>query len=315
MSGEWSGGRTRGAASRIAASATMNTVEGTSLSRRRFLALGGGVALLAACGSSKSRQAGGTASTSPTFTEVAPGIVSMDLYVSPRPQRFAFALLAKEGYASGKQARVALAAPGHRPTTFVRAVARAKGLPQFRGVYTVMAKLDRPGIWRGVLEYGGTHTPFVFQVGAKPASVAPGDPAPRAASPTTRDPLGVHPICTRTPACPLHTVSLHSIIGQGRPIAVMFATPARCQTRYCGPVLDTMLPMVESYSDRIDFVHVEIYKNNQTTDVIPTVRAWRLGGEPWLFGIDTRGLVTARLDGAFDQTEMRALLDGLVTAG
>ena len=166
-----------------------------------------------------------------------------------------------------------------------------------------------------MLDYDGARTPFVFQVAAKPASPITGQPAPRAASPTTRDPLGVDPICTRNPVCPLHTFSLSSIVGRGRPIAAMFATPARCQTRYCGPVLDTMLPMVATYSDRIDFVHVEIYKNNQTTDVIPTVSAWKLGGEPWLFGIDSGGLVTARLDGAFDQTEITGLLDGLVARG
>jgi hypothetical protein len=285
-----------------------------ALSRRRFLALGGGAVLLAACGSKGSGKAG-TGSTSPSFTEIAPGIVSMDVYASPQPQRFAFAVLAKEGYASGKPARVALATGDKEPTVFVATTARSKGLPEFRGVYTTMATFDRAGIWHGVLDYEGKHTPFVLQVAAKPASPIAGQPAPRAASPTTRDPLGVNPICTRDPVCPLHSVSLSSIIGRGRPIAVMFATPARCQTRYCGPVLDTMLPMVATYSDRIDFVHVEIYKNNQTTDVIPTVNAWKLGGEPWLFGIDSGGLVTARLDGAFDETEMRVLLDGLVTRG
>ena len=127
--------------------------------------------------------------------------------------------------------------------------------------------------------------------------------------------MGVDPICTRSPVCSLHTKSLKTLIGQGRPVAVMFATPARCQTRYCGPVLDAMLPMVEKYSDRIDFVHVEIYRNNETTDVVPAVSAWGLGGEPWLFGIDSGGLVTARLDGAFDASEIRALLDGLTARG
>ena len=284
-------------------------------SRRRFLALGGGAALLAACGSSGSGKAGNKSSTNPTFTQVAPGIVSMDLYARPQPQRFAFAVLAKEGYASGTPARVALAAPGATPKTFVPTVARAKGLPEFRGVYTTMAQLDRPGIWHGVLDYEGEQTPFVFQVKAKAASIVPGQPAPRAATPTTGDPMGVNPICTRDPVCPLHAVSLKSIIGKGRPIAVMFATPARCQTQYCGPVLDAMLPMVETYSDRIDFVHVEIYRNNETTDVVPAGSAWRLGGEPWLFGIDSGGLVTARLDGAFDAGEIRAVLDGLTARG
>jgi hypothetical protein len=284
------------------------------LSRRRFLALGGGAALLTACGSSGSGTSA-TKSKNTTFTEIAPGIVSMDLYARPEPQRFAFAVLAKEGYASGRPARVALAAPGGKPTKLVPAVARAKGLPDFRGVYTVMATLNLPGIWRGVLEYAGKETPFVFQVAAKPSAVIPGAAAPRAASPTTSATLGVNPICTRDPVCPLHTVSLDAIVGKGRPIAAMFATPARCQTRYCGPVLDTMLPMVKTYSDRVDFVHIEIYKNNETTDVIPTVSAWGLQGEPWLFGIDSGGLVTARLDGAFDESEIKTLLDGLVARG
>jgi hypothetical protein len=283
------------------------------LSRRRFLALGGGAALLAACGSKGSGKASGTSKSK--FTEIAPGIVSMDLYARAEPQRFAFAVLAKEGYASGEPAHIALAPPGSTPRTFVPAIARAKGLPEFRGVYTTMAELNKPGIWRGVLDYDGTQTPFVFKVATKNASPVTGQPAPRAASPTTSATMGVDPICTHQPPCPLHTVSLDSIIGRGRPIAVMFATPARCQTQYCGPVLDTMLPMVKTYSERIDFVHVEIYKNNQTTDVIPTVDAWGLNGEPWLFGVDSGGRVTARLDGAFDESEIRVLLNGLAARG
>ena len=276
-----------------------------SVSRRHFLALGGGAVLLAACGSKHA------SSTGPKFTEIAPGIVSIDLYVSPRPQRFAFDLTAKEGYASGRPASVAIAPPGAKPSTFIPAVARGKGLPEFRGVYSIMATLDHPGYWQGVLDYEGTKTPFAFQVGAKPVSPIPGSPAPRAASPTTLHTLGVDPICTRVPACPLHTTSLDTIIGKGRPVAVMFATPARCMTRYCGPVLDTFLRLRPGYA-AIDFVHVEIYKNNQTTDLISTVNAWGpLQGEPWLFGVDAKGLVTQRLDGAFDQTEMQSLLHDL----
>ena len=57
---------------------------------------------------------------------------------------------------------------------------------------------------------------------------------------------------------------------------------------------------------------VEIYQNNETTDLISTVNAWGpLQGEPWLFGVGANGLVTQRLDGAFDQTEMQGLLDNL----
>jgi hypothetical protein len=283
-------------------------------SRRRFLAVGGGAALLAACGSTKSASNGAPNASDDHFTQVAPGIVSIDLYASPKPQRFAFALTAKEGFASGVPVRVAIAPPGSKPTHFVTADARGKGLPDFRGVYSIDATLDQAGIWSGMLDYQGTKSRFVFQVPKQHVSPIAGDPAPRAASPTVTNTLGVHPICTRVPQCPLHTTSLADLIGKGRPVAVMFATPARCQTRYCGPVLDTLLKLRPEYQDQIDFVHVEIYKNDQTTDLIPTVDAWGpLTGEPWLFGVDKTGVVTGRLDGAFDQTEMDALLKQLVS--
>jgi len=272
-------------------------------SRRRFLALGGGAVALAACGRHHH-----------SFTQVAPGIVSIDLYASPKPQRFAFALTAKQGYASGPPVRVAIAPPGETPKRFVDAHARSVGLPAFRGVYSIDATLDRPGFWRGVLDYEGTKTAFAFQVARHHVSPIAGEAAPRAASPTVKDTLGVNPICTRVPQCPLHTKSLSDLVGKGRPVAVMFATPARCQTQYCGPVLDALLTLWPTYRDRFDFVHVEIYQNDQTTDLISTVKAWGpLPGEPWLFGVDANGVVTGRLDGAFDETEMHSLLRGLVS--
>ncbi|MGQ0826731.1 MAG: hypothetical protein ACT4OX_17190 [Actinomycetota bacterium] len=287
-----------------------------SLSRRSFLVLTGGVVLLAACGGDDDSEASdeSSATGNRTFTEVAPGIVSSDLYASPEPQRFAFALLAKEGYASGGQVRVALAAPGAEPTEFVEATARAEGLPEFRGVYTIEATLPTSGTWQGALEYEGARTPFVFEVGARAAVPAAGTSAPRAASPTVTEALGVDPLCTREPPCSLHDRSLDTLIGAGRPVAVLFATPARCQTQYCGPVLETLLPLVAEYRDRVDIVHVEIYRDSRSEVLVPTVESWELPSEPWFFGIDGAGTIVARLDGAFDRSELRAVLDQLVPA-
>jgi hypothetical protein len=143
--------------------------------------------------------------------------------------------------------------------------------------------------------------------------VVPGQAAPRDASPTTTDSLGVDPICTRDPECPLHTQSLSTVIGAGTPVAALFATPARCQSAYCAPVLDEFLDTIKAYGDQIAPVHIEIYKKATGTALVPTVEAWHLPSEPWLFGISGDGIVQSRIDGAFGGTEMKALLDALVT--
>ena len=58
----------------------------------------------------------------------------------------------------------------------------------------------------------------------------------------------------------------------------------------------------------LDAVH-ELFVERQ---LVPTVEAWHLPSEPWLFGISGDGTVQSRIDGAFGGTEMKALLDSLV---
>jgi hypothetical protein len=110
----------------------------------------------------------------------------------------------------------------------------------------------------------------------------------------------------------LHTQSLSTVVGAGRPVAALFATPARCSSMYCGPVLDEFLDVIKPYGDQIVPVHIEIYQKATGTALVPTVDAWRLPSDPWLFGIGADGTVQSRIDGAFGGTEMKALLDALV---
>ncbi|HEX5613861.1 MAG TPA: thioredoxin family protein [Acidimicrobiia bacterium] len=281
------------------------------LSRRSFLGLAGGVVLLTACGSDSDVDAGApTSAAGHDFTELAPGVLSSDLYASDVPQRFLYAGLAKEGYASVTETRLAVAPPGSTPTDFVATTLQTEGLPERRGVYRTELVLPVAGVWNGIVDFDGEQTDFVFQVNEAPVAVPIGADAPRAASPTSDDALGVDPICTREPACPLHDRSLDALLGADRPVAVLFATPARCSSQYCGPVLDQLLPLVEEYPG-IDFAHVEIYRDNRSDELVPTVAEWGLPSEPWLYVVDGAGTVVHRLDGAFATPELRAVLDSV----
>lgn len=291
--------------------------DAVSLSRRRFLALSGGVVggavLLAACGSSGDSSSSHNSTTTAGDAELAPAVMSSDLYARPEPQRFAFALLSKDGYASGRPATLAVAPRPTTPTTFAPTTLVTQGLPPKRGIYVSDVVFDKPGIWNGIVDHEGQKLTLVVQVNKTAAAPVVGTRAPAVASPTPAHPLGMNPICTRVPMCSLHSRSLDTLIGKGRPVAVLFATPARCQSQYCGPVLDALLPLVDTYKDRVDIVHCDIYLNNRSDQVQPTVAAWKLPSEPWLYGVDAQGVITARIDGAMGQDEIRQVLESLAT--
>jgi hypothetical protein len=281
------------------------------LSRRSFLAVGGGLTLAGLAG----WPAWAGAAEPQASTALSALLVSNDLYVSPQPQRVAFVVYRGPTPATGPTARLALAPPGSSQGEVVAARQLSGGLPKGRGVYVVEAVFEQPGTYQGLVLTRGAKVPIALEV--KPAADEPvvGSMASRAPSPTKLNPLGVDPICTRQPACPLHTVSLSEVIGTGRPVAVLFATPALCQTRYCGPVLDELLSVRKTFEDRVTFVHVEIYRSNRGVDLAPTVTAWGIQYEPWFFTVDGTGTIRGRLDSAFGRDEITPLLQSLVTPG
>jgi hypothetical protein len=284
-----------------------------AVSRRAFLTASGGLLLVAACGGSGGGSAGGGEVLSHA-KGLSALLLASDLYASPSPQRIAFALADGARFASGPPARIAFGPQGQQPGAFVDTVLHDRGLPKARGIYTAPITLPSPGVWVGVVEVNGNkRVPLSFQVQDKSAAPVAGQPAPRAASPTLTNPMGVDPICTRDPPCPLHRVSLDTVIGVDKPVALLFATPARCQSRYCGPVLDDLLNLVNGFRDRITFVHVEIYTSRTGNDLVPTLAAWGIQTEPWLFGIDAHGTVVSRLDGAFGADEQQPVLQELAS--
>lgn len=109
----------------------------------------------------------------------------------------------------------------------------------------------------------------------------------------------IEEIETREPPDDMHEVSFKDVLGE-RPVALLFATPALCHSRTCGPVTDLAVELQDEYGDRMTFIHNEIYVDNDPNKGLrPQLRAFGLRTEPWLFTVDREGRVAARLEGAF----------------
>jgi hypothetical protein len=145
---------------------------------------------------------------------------------------------------------------------------------------------------------------------------AVGDRAPRIHTPTV-DSVGgdIAEIDTRTPHDDMHDVDLDEALGH-KPVVLLFATPALCQTRVCGPVVDEAVEAKAKYGDDVDFIHMEVYNNNNASDGIrPQLKAYGLRTEPWLFVIDENGVIKTRIEGAFGVDELDSAIQKVIPAG
>jgi len=145
----------------------------------------------------------------------------------------------------------------------------------------------------------------VGQKGPQPPKV--GQKAIRIHTPTVAQVHGdLAKIDTRVPPAPdLHRVDFASVLGK-KPVVLVFATPALCQSRVCGPVVDIEKQVEAATGPRVTFIHMEVYRDNDPSKGYrPQFTAWRLPSEPWTFVIDRSGRVAARFEGALSATELQ----------
>jgi hypothetical protein len=182
-----------------------------------------------------------------------------------------------------------------------------------RSLYVADVDIPRAGQWQvlGVARLDGRLVAATSS--ARPMTVTRestlpdvGDPAPRIDTPTTASVGGDQSkIDTRVPLGTMHDENFADVVGR-KPTILLFATPALCQSRVCGPVVDIAEQVKAAHEgEDIAWIHQEIYRDNVIERGFrDQVLKWRLRTEPWLFAIDRRGNVAARLEGAFSAREV-----------
>jgi hypothetical protein len=183
-------------------------------------------------------------------------------------------------------------------------------------VYVTEVNFDKPGEWQfnalvrdsdGQYRSATLAGPVVVKRDDKIPAV--GDKAPVIHTPTVDDVGSVAQIDTRVPPDDMHDVDFADVVGK-EPVVLLFATPALCQSRVCGPVVDVEEQVKTERPDDAAYIHMEIYNdNNASKGLRPQVSAYHLQTEPWLFVIGKDGRVSTRIEGAFSAEELNAAID------
>ncbi|HSI79098.1 MAG TPA: hypothetical protein VK919_00460 [Solirubrobacterales bacterium] len=183
-----------------------------------------------------------------------------------------------------------------------------------RALYASDVELGRPGEWRLVAlvrdgdGFAVSRLPSI-EVDRDDAVPAEGERAPVIHTPTVGDVGAVGEIDTRVPHSTLHDHDFAEVVGN-RPVALVFATPALCQSRVCGPVVDVAEQVKSNHDGDAAFIYMEIYEGNDPgAGLREQVRAFNLPTEPWLFVVDRDGVIDTRIEGPFSVEELEAAID------
>jgi hypothetical protein len=170
-----------------------------------------------------------------------------------------------------------------------------------RIAYYARIPFDRSGPWglaaEAILKDGkrqfGT---LLMQVADRPSIPQPGTPAPKSDNLTKKDVANISEIDSGSPPNDMHDVKIKDAIAAGRPLVIVFSTPAYCQSLFCGPVNEEVEALFDIYKDRVDFVHIEVWRDFQKKALNPTAREWLSrpdGGlsEPTVYVVGKDGVI------------------------
>jgi hypothetical protein len=241
-------------------------------------------------------------------------VASSDLAVGPN--RFTFGLIDRDHpVESGRPSLTLYALKGNTgvpvetvKATFNHFAQYLKDTPansaaaQIGGVWVAHVTFPHAGQWAGVvkLRYNGRDQSVQtspFSVARHSLAPAVGSLAPRTNNPTTAT-VPATKLDSGRPPDDMHLLSIAQAIAQHKPLVVLFATAAYCQSRLCGPEIEVVQGLERQFRGPVNFVHIEIYKNaNPQYGLAPAVQQWRLQTEPWVFVIDRSGRISARFQG------------------
>ena len=118
----------------------------------------------------------------------------------------------------------------------------------------------------------------------------------------------------------MNELTVAEAIATGKPVLVAIATPAYCQSRFCGPLMEAVVvPLWEQFGGEVEFVHVEPYILEEVRATgrlvpIPLLEDWSLQTEPWIFIAARGGAVTAKFEGVASLQEVRTALVAAIDA-
>lgn len=174
--------------------------------------------------------------------------------------------------------------------------------PDTEALYVTRLTFPTAGRYWFVVDLPNESIQGLISLDAKATSAAPsvGDRAIPSDNPTLDDAQAEKITTAKPPDKELLRSSIKEAMAAQVPLVVVFATPAYCTSRTCGPTVEIVDEVRRRVSPtKTRFIHVEVYEDNDPTKGVNRfMTEWRLPSEPWIFVVNSTGVIRERFEGS-----------------
>ena len=163
---------------------------------------------------------------------------------------------------------------------------------------------------------------FTTRIAPVGTALRPGAAAPTIATPTQK--TSAHDLADIStdpePLPRLYKYSAADLIAAGTPFVIVFASPAFCVSQACGPTISVVKEAAARHPGAL-IIHVEPYlmewngsraiptlDANGRLQPIEVATAWRLPVEPWIYTVDSSGVIIHSFEGVIGDAELDAAI-------
>lgn len=108
-----------------------------------------------------------------------------------------------------------------------------------------------------------------------------------------------------------HTMTIAQGLAQHKPMLLYFGEPGYCMSAVCGPVVSILQQLCTTYCDKLVFEHIEVrIPPGAEGPFNPAYVAFGLTSEPWIYFVNSSGVVADRFEGPVTLDELKPAADG-----
>lgn len=181
-----------------------------------------------------------------------------------------------------------------------------------KGAYKAQANFKESGFYELIIKINNSESKAMFNVNNESLTPNIGEKPPILKTLTAKEKDDLKNITSDpNPDLNLYSISYEDSIKNSKPTIVLFSTPALCVSGTCGPILENLKKIKKEYKE-YNFIHIEVYKNFidktlrdlDTLEVSDPVITWRLPTEPWIFFLDSNGILKSKFEGFISEKDI-----------